>query len=101
LDDVLVRVSFNWPSGYLCTELVSEPILPLEQGVGQVEFDCPMLTMQRGIYSVDLSIERRGETLEERPRCGLLRVDAERIVRGDFYLAHSARVRSLPLETSG
>jgi ABC-type polysaccharide/polyol phosphate transport system ATPase subunit len=33
LDDVLVRVSFNWPSGYLCTELVSEPRLPLEQGV--------------------------------------------------------------------
>lgn len=93
LDGVLVRVSFNWPSGYLCTELVSDPNLRVEYGPGRVEFDCPVLTMQRGLYSVDLCIERRGEILERLPRAGLLRVGVGRIVQGDFYMAHSARVR--------
>jgi len=100
LDDVLVRVSFNWPSGHLCTELSSGPELRL-QGQGQVEFECPMLTMQRGLYTADLCIERRGEFLVWRPRCGLVRVGAGRIIRGDFYLAHSTRIRSLPLESWG
>ncbi len=93
LEGILVRVSFNWPSGYLCTELVSDPNLRLEYGPGQVEFECPVLTMQRGLYSVDLCIERRGEILERLPRAGLLRVGVGRIVQGDFYMAHSARVR--------
>ncbi len=101
LVDVAVRVSLIWPSGYLCTELSSGQGLRLERGLGQVEFDCPMLTMQRGIYSADICIERRGDILESRPRCGLLRVGAGRIVQGDFYLAHSTRVRSFSLETSG
>lgn len=93
LDGVMMRVSFNWPSGYLCTELVSDPTLRLEYGAGQVEFECPVLTMQRGLYSVDLCIERRGEILERLPRAGLLRVGVGRIVHGDFYMAHSTRVR--------
>jgi ABC-type polysaccharide/polyol phosphate transport system ATPase subunit len=92
LDGVTVRVSFNWPSGYLCTELVSSPNLRLEYGAGQVEFECPVLTMQRGLYSVDLCIERRGEVLERLPRAGLLRVGIGRIVQGDFYMTHSTRV---------
>jgi ABC-type polysaccharide/polyol phosphate transport system ATPase subunit len=92
LEGVIVRVSFNWPSGYLCTELVSDPSLRLEYGAGQVEFECPVLTMQRGLYSVDLCIERRGEILERLPRAGLLRVGVGRIVQGDFYMAHSTRV---------
>jgi ABC-type polysaccharide/polyol phosphate transport system ATPase subunit len=101
LVDVVVRVSLIWPSGYLCTELSSGQGLRLERGLGQVEFDCSMLTMQRGIYSADVCIERRGDILERRPRCGLLRVGAGRIVQGDFYLAHSTRVRSFSLEVSG
>jgi ABC-type polysaccharide/polyol phosphate transport system ATPase subunit len=93
LEGVMVRVSFNWPSGYLCTEFVSDSNLQLECGPGQVEFECPMLTMQRGLYSVDLCIERRGEILERLTRAGLLHVGVGRIVRGDFYMAHSTRVR--------
>ena len=88
----MVRVSFNWPSGYLCTELVSAE-LQLQDGSGNVEFECPVLTMQRGLYSVDLCIERRGEILERLPRAGLLRVGVGKIVQGDFYMAHSSRVR--------
>jgi ABC-type polysaccharide/polyol phosphate transport system ATPase subunit len=100
LDDVVVRLSFNWPSGYLCTELSAGPGLRLDQGPGQLEFDCPMLTMQRGLYSTDLSIERRGEVLLSRSRCLMLRVGAGTIVRGDFYLEHSVRIRTSPLTTS-
>jgi ABC-type polysaccharide/polyol phosphate transport system ATPase subunit len=95
LEDVKVRVSFNWSSGYLCTELVSDPNLRLGYGSGQVEFECPVLTMQRGLYSVDLCIERRGEILERLPRAGLLRVGIGRIIQGDFYMAHATRVRDV------
>lgn len=100
LDDVVARVSLIWPSGYLCTELSTGEGLRLERGLGQVEFDCPVLTMQRGLYSADVCIERRGEILEWRPRCGLLRVGAGRIVRGDFYLPHSTRARTFWLDGS-
>jgi ABC-type polysaccharide/polyol phosphate transport system ATPase subunit len=100
LVDVVVRVSLIWPSGYLCTELSSGQGLRLERGLGEVEFDCPMLTMQRGLYSADVFIEQRGQILEWRPRCGLLRVGAGRIVQGDFYLPHTTRLRSLSLEIS-
>ena len=93
LEGVVVRVSFNWPSGYLCTELVSSPNLRLGCGSGQIEFECPVLPMQRGIYSVDLCIERRGEILERLSRAGLLRVGVGKIIQGDFYMAHSTRVR--------
>ena len=93
LDDVRVRVSFNWPSGYLCTSLIAGPDLRLERGPGQVEFDCAKLTMQCGLYSVDLCIERRGEILVSWPRCAQMDVSAGTPVEGDFYLEHSARVR--------
>jgi hypothetical protein len=49
--------------------------------------------MQRGLYSVDVLIERRGEVLDWRPRCSLLRVDPGKIVAGDFYLEHSCLIR--------
>jgi ABC-type polysaccharide/polyol phosphate transport system ATPase subunit len=93
LDDVVVTVSLNWPSGYLCTQLSSQEGLRLEPGSGEIEFLCSMLTMQRGLYSVDVLIERRGEVLDWRPRCSLLRVDPGKIVAGDFYLEHSCVIR--------
>jgi ABC-type polysaccharide/polyol phosphate transport system ATPase subunit len=93
LDDVVVTVSLNWPSGYLCTQLSSQAGLRLEPGPGEIEFLCPMLTMQRGLYSVDVLIERRGEVLDWRPRCSLLRVDLGKVVAGDFYLEHSCLIR--------
>ena len=93
LDDVVVTVSLNWPSGYLCTQLSSQAGLRLAPGSGEIEFLCSMLTMQRGLYSVDVLIERRGEVLDWRPRCSLLRVDLGKIVAGDFYLEHSCRIR--------
>src|SRR5229473_1277171 len=93
LDDVVVTVSLNWPSGYLCTQLSSQEGLRLEPGLGEIEFFCSILTMQRGLYSVDVMIERRGEVLDSRPRCSLLRIDPGKIVAGDFYLEHSCHIR--------
>jgi homopolymeric O-antigen transport system ATP-binding protein len=95
LTEVLATVSFNWPSGYLCTQLSSSEGLHLEAGNGEIRFDCPMLTMQRGLYTVDVLIERRGEVMDHQPRCSLLRVNPGKIVAGDFYLEHSCRVRQL------
>jgi ABC-type polysaccharide/polyol phosphate transport system ATPase subunit len=93
VDDVVVTVSLNWPSGYLCTQMSSQEGLRLEPGLGEIEFLCPMLTMQRGLYSVDVLMERLGEVLDWRPRCSLLRIDPGKIVAGDFYLAHSCLIR--------
>jgi ABC-type polysaccharide/polyol phosphate transport system ATPase subunit len=98
LDHVIVTVSLNWPSGYLCTQLSSPVDLHLERGSGEIEFYCPVLTMQRGLYSVDVVIERRGETLDWRPRCSLLRVIPGKLFVGDFYMEHSSRVRQVARE---
>jgi hypothetical protein len=62
-------------------------------GSGEIEFFCSKLTMQRGLYSVDVLIERRGEVLDRRSRCSLLRVGVGKIVAGDFHLEHSCRIR--------
>jgi ABC-type polysaccharide/polyol phosphate transport system ATPase subunit len=96
LDDVNLTVSLNWPSGYLCTQLSASEGLRLVPGSGEIEFFCSKLTMQRGLYSVDVLIERRGEVLDSRPRCSLLRVGTGKIVAGDFYLEHSCQLRQLP-----
>jgi ABC-type polysaccharide/polyol phosphate transport system ATPase subunit len=98
VDDVVVTVSLNWPSDYLCTQLSSQEGLRLEPGWGEIEFLCPMLTMQRGLYSVDVLIERRGDVLDWRPRCSLLRVDLGKVVAGDFYLQHSCLIRQQTAE---
>ena len=95
LDDVIVTVSLNWPSGYLCTQLSSPEGLWLAPGSGEIEFFCSKLTMQRGLYSVDVLIETRGEVLEWRPRCSLFRVGTGKIVAGDSYLEHSCHIRQL------
>jgi ABC-type polysaccharide/polyol phosphate transport system ATPase subunit len=98
LDHVVVSVSLNWPSGYLCTRLSSPADLRLERGTGEIEFYCPAVTMQRGLYSVDVAIERRGEMLDWRPRCSLLRVVPGRLFVGDFYMEHSSDVRQVAPE---
>jgi ABC-type polysaccharide/polyol phosphate transport system ATPase subunit len=91
LDGVQIRVSFIWPSGYLCTELVSDAGLAFGRGAAQLEFDCPVLTMQRGLYGADVRVERCGLVLAERRRCAILRVAPGRMVEGDFYMPHSVR----------
>lgn len=92
LDDVVFTVSFIWPSGYICTELVSSSAT-LAAGPGHVVFDCPILAIQRGLYTVDLTVTTRsGRILAKRLRAAPFRVDPGLIVQGDFYMTHSAKL---------
>jgi ABC-type polysaccharide/polyol phosphate transport system ATPase subunit len=95
LEQAVVSISLNWPSGYLCTQLTSEGAgdkLSLPAGSITLEFFCPALSMQRGLYSAGLAIEQKGQEIGHWPRCALLRVVAGRIILGDFYLEHSCRL---------
>jgi len=92
VDDVVFTVSFIWPSGYICTELVSS-LCTLAAGQGRIVFDCPMLAMQRGLYTVDLTVATAaGHVLARRIRAAPFRVDPGLIVQGDFHMTHSSRL---------
>lgn len=92
ISDVIFTVSFIWPSGYICTELVSSSA-SLSAGRGQVVFDCPILAIQRGLYTVDLTVTTvSGRVLAKRIRAAPFRVDPGLIVQGDFYMTHSAKL---------
>ena len=92
IDDAVFTVSFLWPSGYICTELVSSSCT-LAAGHGSIVFDCPMLAMQRGLYTVDLTIATHtGRVLAKRVRAAPFRVDPGLIVQGDFLMTHSSRL---------
>lgn len=91
VDDVVFTVSFIWPSGYVCTELVSSTSA-LVAGHGSIVFDCPMLAMQRGLYTVDLTVATgAGRVLAKRVRAAPFRVDPGLIAHGDFHMTHSSR----------
>jgi ABC-type polysaccharide/polyol phosphate transport system ATPase subunit len=92
VEDVIFTVSFVWPSGYLCTELVSCSST-LGAGPGCVVFDCPVLAMQRGLYTVDLTIATAaGRILARRVRAAPFRVDPGLIVQGDFHMPHTSKL---------
>jgi ABC-type polysaccharide/polyol phosphate transport system ATPase subunit len=93
--DVVFKVSFYWPSGYLCTQLTtasSEGGFRLEPGTGAIEFQCPVLPIVPGLYRVDLAIEANGHEIDLRQRCATLRVEPGRLVTGDFYIENAWRV---------
>jgi ABC-type polysaccharide/polyol phosphate transport system ATPase subunit len=91
VDDAVFTVSFIWPSGYVCTELVSSTSA-LVAGHGSIVFDCPMLAMQRGLYTVDLTVATgAGRVLAKRVRAAPFRVDPGLIAHGDFHMTHSSR----------
>jgi ABC-type polysaccharide/polyol phosphate transport system ATPase subunit len=94
--DPSVTISFYWPSGYLCTQLTSaggcQDQVP-QDGLVAFDFVCPVLTMQRGLYRVDITIERGTELIGQWRCCSLLRVDPGKIILGDFYLEHSCYMR--------
>jgi len=86
------RISFYWPSGYLCAQLATDSSrggLNLGPGEGRIEFYCPVLAVVPGLYRVDLSIESGGQEIEARPRCATLNVGPGKFVAGDFYIENS------------
>ena len=94
VQDPVVNISIYWPSGYLCTQLTSAGRCRHQalHGLIYAEFSCPVLTMQRGLYRIDISIETGSEIIGDWRCCSLLRVDPGRIVLGDFYLEHSCNM---------
>jgi ABC-type polysaccharide/polyol phosphate transport system ATPase subunit len=95
VEGLIACILFYWPSGYLCAQLTSSGSSKSdEMGEGPVMFDftCPVLTMQRGLYRVDVTIQSDKELIEHWKCCSVLRVDVGKLVVGDFYLEHYCKV---------
>src|SRR5258708_25943806 len=93
--DATISLSFYWPSGYLCAQLTTSgrlASLTLPAGTGIVEFFCRSLTMQRGLYCVDVDIERDGEPILQHPPCSRLLEDPGTPALGAFYMEHEAKI---------
>ncbi len=89
---VVFRISFYWPSGYLCAQLTTDSShggLKLGPGEGRIEFHCPVLPFVPGLYRVGLSIESNGQEIEARQRCATFNVGPGKFVAGDFYIENS------------
>jgi ABC-type polysaccharide/polyol phosphate transport system ATPase subunit len=92
IPDAVFRISFYWPSGYLCSQLTTESVgggCDLEPGIGEIEFHCPQLPVVPGLYRVDLSIESKGKEIDFRQHCTTLRVGPGKIVYGDFHIENA------------
>jgi homopolymeric O-antigen transport system ATP-binding protein len=66
-------------------------------GVGVVEFSCPELGLQPGLYYADVTVKSRatGEEIDWQYRCSSLRVGPGKNVLGSFYSPHQWRVKQL------
>lgn len=96
IPDVVFRISFYWPSGYLCAQLTNESSgqhLALQPGAGCIQFECPMLPVIPGLYRVDVAIESNGIEIDARQRCATLCVEPGRPVLGDFYIDNVWSIR--------
>ncbi|MGI8771191.1 MAG: ABC transporter ATP-binding protein [Acidobacteriaceae bacterium] len=89
LNKVSVSVFIYWPSGYLCTQITTASSgreLTLEPAAHVIEFCCPVLELQPGIYRIDLLIESNGRELDRKRRCAILRVQPGKAAFGDFFV---------------
>jgi hypothetical protein len=99
LSNLSVSVFIYWPSGYLCTQITtasSDRELTLDVGAHVIEFSCPVLELQPGIYRVDVLIESNGEELDRKARCAILRVQPGKAAFGDFFVDHTWSIASDP-----
>jgi ABC-type polysaccharide/polyol phosphate transport system ATPase subunit len=92
LSNVTFRISVYWPSGYLCSEMATNSPVEIPAGPGKVEFYCPILPFQPGLYRVDVAVERNEYILDRRQRCAMLRVDPGKAMLGDFYFEHTWKI---------
>lgn len=70
----------------------------VEPGRGVVEFSCPELGLQPGIYHLDATVVQRepSEGIEWQYHCAMMRVDPGKIVRGNFYTPHDWTIKKEP-----
>lgn len=98
IPNAIFRISFYWPSGYLCTQLTNESSglrLSLEPGTGTIEFQCAVLPVVPGLYRVDVAIETSGGwEIDRQQRCATLCVEAGKAVSGDFYIENAWSIRN-------
>jgi len=83
-------------SGLRCSSLTNrrgiQPFLEIDLGLGAVEFYCPALPFQPGLYRVDVAIESNEYVLDQRQRSATLRVDPGKFMLGDFYFDHTWQI---------
>lgn len=100
IDNAIFRISFFWPSGYLCAQLTNESSgqrsVTIEPGEGVIDFLCPTLAMVPGLYRVDVGIEVNGRAIDVRQRCATLSVAPGKPASGDFYIENSWTASSAP-----
>ena len=99
INDVVFQVFFYSSKGKYHSQFSTDSDsarIDLDEGCGAVEFSCPALGLQPGIYYVDTVIKRRGASseIDWKSRCATLRVDAGKRVFGNFYMAHEWRLES-------
>jgi ABC-type polysaccharide/polyol phosphate transport system ATPase subunit len=97
LRDVAFRISFYWPSGYLCAQLTNESTRVIDRlvaGTGTVEFHCPVLPVVPGLYRVDVEVQARGIEIDSRQRCATLSVQDGKPASGDFYIESNWNIRA-------
>lgn len=87
---------FHAPDGEpLCqlTTAVRDESFDIKPGAGAIEFVCPELALQPGLYYLDASIRQRGasEEIDFQHRCANVCVNAGKHVNGEFYLPHTWR----------
>lgn len=97
INDVVFQVFFYSSKGKYHSQFSTDSDsarIDLDEGCGAVEFSCPALGLQPGIYYVDTVIKRRGASsdIDWKSRCATLRVDAGKRVFGNFYMAHEWRL---------
>jgi len=75
------------------TSLGCEPTT-VHRGEGTVQFWCPELGLQPGVYYADATIKRRadGKEIDWQYRSALLRVEPGKRVSGNFYAPHQWRI---------
>jgi ABC-type polysaccharide/polyol phosphate transport system ATPase subunit len=95
LTKVAFKISVYWPSGYLCSELStnSENSVEIGPGQGAIEFWCPVVPFQPGLYRVDVTIESNQHVIDSRRRSATLRVDPGKLLLGDFYFEYDWHIR--------
>jgi ABC-type polysaccharide/polyol phosphate transport system ATPase subunit len=72
--------------------------LNMNRGLGSVEFSCPELGLQPGVYQIDACVEQAGtrEAFEWQHGCTSIHVEAGKKIQGNFYMPHSWREGTTP-----
>lgn len=93
VSDVVFDIIFYSPDGEVHSQFTTEASgdsISLEPGKGELEFFCPELGLQPGIYYTDVSVKERAlpEAINSQCRSTMLRVDPGIVIRGNFYQPH-------------